>query len=577
MAITQIRKEDIHIELAGAGLAKANGDAAFSVNVDDSSIEIATDTLNVKALGVTNAMLTGSIANDKLSNSTIDVAAGNGLTGGGSTALGGTATLNIGAGDGIDVAADSIAVDVTDFIDTAAGLTETANDIQVNLDAAGGLEFNAGAIRLEAAVAGAGLTHTTGVLAVGAGDGISVAADSVAVNEGFAFDWTAQHTYNTVLPTSTVTPNADAQLVTKVYVDTEIAGLGSSLEWLDSALDYVSDNTVPPATEVTGDRYVLGVTAGAPHADYDGASAGDVVEFNGTTWDAVTPTTGTHIAIDDETTSVRFWSGSDWTQKQWEKTTASTGCTLSGYDVRLVDASLANGISVSSGTIAASLKANGGLVFESNAFALDLGASSITGTLAVADGGTGATTLTDGGVLLGSGTGAITALGQATDGQLVIGSTGIDPVLATLTAGDGVDVTNGAGSISIAVDVTDFIDTAAGLTETANDIQVNLDAAGGLEFNAGAIRLEAAVAGAGLSHTTGVLAVIVDDSSIEINADTLRIKAGGVTSAMLSTATQARLGGGFDGITKATGTGATATFDLGHADVDIATEAAVLV
>ena len=70
--------------------------------------------------------------------------------------------------------------------------------------------------------------------------------------------------------------------------------------------------------------------------------------------------------------------------------------------------------------------------------------------LPVASGGTGAATLTDGGVLLGSGTGAITALGQATNGQLVVGSTGADPVLATLTGGANITVTNTAGGISIA-------------------------------------------------------------------------------------------------------------------------------
>ena len=70
--------------------------------------------------------------------------------------------------------------------------------------------------------------------------------------------------------------------------------------------------------------------------------------------------------------------------------------------------------------------------------------------LPVASGGTGAATLTDGGVLLGSGTGAVTALGQATNGQLVVGSTGADPVLATLTGGANITVTNSAGGISIA-------------------------------------------------------------------------------------------------------------------------------
>jgi len=82
------------------------------------------------------------------------------------------------------------------------------------------------------------------------------------------------------------------------------------------------------------------------------------------------------------------------------------------------------------------------------------GVITVAGTLVVANGGTGATTLTDGGVLLGSGTGAITALGQATNGQLVIGSTGADPVLATLTDGAGITITEGAGTITVASSIT---------------------------------------------------------------------------------------------------------------------------
>jgi len=70
--------------------------------------------------------------------------------------------------------------------------------------------------------------------------------------------------------------------------------------------------------------------------------------------------------------------------------------------------------------------------------------------LPVGSGGTGAQSLTDGGVLLGSGTGAITALGQALNGQLVIGATGADPVLATLTGGSNILITSGSGTISIA-------------------------------------------------------------------------------------------------------------------------------
>ena len=52
-----------------------------------------------------------------------------------------------------------------------------------------------------------------------------------------------------------------------------------------------------------------------------------------------------------------------------------------------------DGLSKSGTTIAADLKANGGLVIESSEIAVDLAASSITGTLAVSDGGTGATSV----------------------------------------------------------------------------------------------------------------------------------------------------------------------------------------
>jgi hypothetical protein len=51
---------------AGNGLSKSGN--ILDVNVDGSSIEIVADALQVKALGITNAMLAGSIATSKLSN-----------------------------------------------------------------------------------------------------------------------------------------------------------------------------------------------------------------------------------------------------------------------------------------------------------------------------------------------------------------------------------------------------------------------------------------------------------------------------------------------------------------------------
>ena len=79
-----------------------------------------------------------------------------------------------------------------------------------------------------------------------------------------------------------------------------------------------------------------------------------------------------------------------------------------------------DGLDLTSTEFTADLKANGGLVIESTEMAVDLGASSITGTLGVADGGTGATTLAANSVLTGNGTSAVVAEANLTyDGQLL--------------------------------------------------------------------------------------------------------------------------------------------------------------
>jgi len=78
-------------------------------------------------------------------------------------------------------------------------------------------------------------------------------------------------------------------------------------------------------------------------------------------------------------------------------------------------------------------------------------ATGVSGTLPVANGGTGATTLTDKAVLISqdSGTDTVGSVALTTSGQLIIGGSS-GPAAATLSAGSNITITVGDGSISIA-------------------------------------------------------------------------------------------------------------------------------
>ena len=138
-----------------------------------------------------------TIDNDNTADIT-GVTAGNGLTGGGSS---GAVTLNIGAGNLIDVQADQVDVDLSELTDMT-GAVDGAADEMVLLDNGAqrrklfneiglsvfsndsGFTTNVGDIT--AVVAGDGLTGgaTSGsaTLNIGAGTGISVAADAISVS-----------------------------------------------------------------------------------------------------------------------------------------------------------------------------------------------------------------------------------------------------------------------------------------------------------------------------------------------------------------------------------------------------------
>lgn len=88
-----------------------------------------------------------------------------------------------------------------------------------------------------------------------------------------------------------------------------------------------------------------------------------------------------------------------------------------------------------------------------------------------------------------AGSGAFGAIGPLTNGQIVVGSTGNPPAATTITAGAGISITNGPGSVTIAASSTansverefgpyappsastfTYLDTAASIQPTVTDV-----------------------------------------------------------------------------------------------------------
>ena len=278
---------------------------------------------------------------------------------------------------------------------------------------------------------------------------------------------------------SGVTPTADAHFATKGYVDSVSEGLDvkqscqvATTANITIATALNSGDSIDGVTLANGDRvlvkdqsvssqngiYVVGdtpVRADDLATGADAAGAFTFVEQGSTNADIGFVCTSNKGSAVVGTNNLAF------------STFSSSGNVTAG-----------DGLDKSGNELSVDLKANGGLVIESTELAVDLAASSITGTLAIGDGGTGATSASAARTALGL---AIGTNVQAYDADLDALSgcqSGGAAALAALTSSE-IQILDGATVSTSELNKLDGVTSSTaelnildGVTSTASELNV---------------------------------------------------------------------------------------------------------
>ena len=251
---------------------------------------------------------------------------------------------------------------------------------------------------------------------------------------------TAAVSLNSQKITGLADPTADADAANKGYVD----GVAQGLDVKDSVVATTTANgtlstafangqSIDGVTLQTGDRILIkNQTTASQNGIYN-------VNASGAPSRATDMATGANAAgafVFVEQGTVNAENGFTCTSDTGSAVVGTNNLTFAQFS-GAGQIIAGDGLDKSGNTLSVDLKANGGLVIESTEIAVKLDASSITGTLAIGDGGTGATTATA----------ALTALGLSNYAKTLIDDA--DAAAARTTLGLGSIATQAANSVAI--------------------------------------------------------------------------------------------------------------------------------
>jgi len=523
---TKIRGNQINDAFFGAGLVRNADVNIMDINVDDSSIEISADALQVKAGGITNDMLAGSIADGKLvedyiktsevDDSTIEFAGG---------------SLNV-KDDGITKEKINADVAGTGILQNVDGSLElNVDDSSIELGSGEQLRVKAGGITndmLAGSIADGKLaedyiktSEVDGTTIEFSGGSLNVVANGIGASELDETD-TYDFTGGTV---QVATPSAGNDAVNKTYVD----GLVNGLQWKDPvrALSTVSDGNIT-LSGVSG-QSLDGVSLSADDrvllTEQTDASENGIWVVKSGAWErpADFPTGG-----DAVNATCLVSEGTSYADTQWTCTSNSSADTIDTNDLAFAQISGAGGVGAGDGLVldGSELDVNvDDSSIEINADVVRVKALGITNAMlagSIADGKLAqdyiqTSEVDDTSIEFSGGTLNVKAGGVTNDmlaGSIADGKLASDYIQTSEV--DGTTIEFAGGSLNI-------VDGGVGTTQLAND-SVDKD------------KIASDVAGNGIvQNVDGSLELNVDDSSIEIaSGEVLQVKALGITNAMLA-------------------------------------------